>query len=86
MFINVLYRLQSVEESVQGNIGEDLLDDEGQLQEQLDTIPQLCRFKFEETARMLIAVMDPLLAAFQQYSQQQTSQQGMDPPLPNEIT
>lgn len=74
----MVFRLRSVEESVQGNLAEDLLGDEGQLQEQLDTIPQLCRYKFEETARMLIAVMDPLLQAFQQASQLQGTEQGAD--------
>ncbi|GMH42848.1 hypothetical protein BSKO_10767 [Bryopsis sp. KO-2023] len=67
-------RLQSVEDVVQNGITEDPLDDEGQLQEQLDSIPQLCRFKFEDTARILLNMLDPLLQAFQQPPQPQEKQ------------
>lgn len=40
---------------------EDPLDDEGKMQEQLDMLPPLCRFKYNETYEILVRVMDPLI-------------------------
>eukprot|EP00210_Caulerpa_lentillifera_P005833 g5577.t1 len=40
---------------------EDPLDDEGKMQEQLETLPALCRFKYNETFEILVRIMDPLM-------------------------
>jgi exportin-7 len=57
-------RLESVQAVVVGG-GEDPLDNEEQLQDQLDSLPYLCRFQYAETAEYLTSLTDPLIAAYQ---------------------
>ena len=47
---------------------EDPLDNEEQLQDQLDSLPYLCRFQYAETAEYLVGLTDPLVAAYQTFS------------------
>ena len=43
---------------------DDPLEEEEQLSEQLESLPQLCRFQYENTCRFLCSLFDPLLAAY----------------------
>lgn len=43
---------------------EDPLDDDGSLKEQLDRLPVLSRFKYSETATMIIEKFDPLMTQY----------------------
>lgn len=56
-------RLDSVAAAVAGN-GEDPLDNEEQVADQLDAIPFLCRFQYARTAEYLLRFLDPLVAAY----------------------
>jgi len=60
-------RLDSVAAAVKGG-GEDPLDNEEQVADQLDAIPFLCRFQYRATADFLLAFMDPLVAAYKEAS------------------
>lgn len=44
--------------------GEDPLENEEQLTDQMDALPFLCRFQYERTCLYLVALMDPLLLAY----------------------
>lgn len=58
-------RLDSVRAvAMQGGLAEDPLDNEDQLQDQLDSLPHLCRFQYEHTLKYLTNVMDPLLQTY----------------------
>jgi len=48
-----------------GGGGEDPLDNEEQLGDQLDALPFLCRFQYDATSAYLLALMDPVLVAYQ---------------------
>ena len=48
-----------------GGGGEDPLDNEEQLGDQLDALPFLCRFQYDATSAYLLALMDPVLGAYQ---------------------
>ncbi len=56
-------RLDSVAAAVAGG-GEDPLDNEEQVADQLDAIPFLCRFQYARTAEYLLQFLDPLVAAY----------------------
>lgn len=43
---------------------DDPLDDQEALQDQLDSLPCLCRFQYEETSERLCGLMDPLVVAY----------------------
>lgn len=58
-------RLESVRAVAQNGASEDPLDNEEQLQDQLDSLPYLCRFQYGETAEYLAGLTDPLIAAYQ---------------------
>jgi exportin-7 len=45
---------------------DDPLDDDGSLKEQLDRLPVLCRFKYAETAQLILNKFDPLLNKYRQ--------------------
>ena len=47
-----------------GNLTDDPLDNDEQLQEQLDSLPYLCRFQYEQTSKYLLSLLDPTLQAF----------------------
>lgn len=64
----VASRLDSVRAvAAGGGGGEDPLDSDEQLQDQLDSLPYLCRFQYAETAEYLTGLTDPLIAAYQGY-------------------
>lgn len=52
---------------------EDPLDNEEQLQEQLESLPYLCRFQYERMTTYLCSVLDPLLHQYRQVSSQATA-------------
>ena len=43
---------------------EDPLDNEEALQEQLESLPYLCRFQYERMTQYLCSVLDPLLTQY----------------------
>ena len=47
---------------------EDPLDNEEQLQDQLDSLPYLCRFQYERMSAYLCSVLDPLLKQYEALS------------------
>ena len=57
-------RIQSVPAVQSGQIEEDPLEEDSQLQEQLESIPHLCRFQYMDTSEYIIAMMDPLLEKY----------------------
>eukprot|EP00850_Spirogloea_muscicola_P007102 SM000035S13082 [mRNA] locus=s35:297618:305506:+ [translate_table: standard] len=57
-------RLDSVQAVLQNNITEDPLDNEEQLQDQLDSLPYLCRFQYEKTSKYIITLLEPILQAY----------------------
>ena len=72
MVAYVTSRLDSVPISLQDSSVEDPLDNEEQLQDQLDSLPYLCRFEYEKMSVYLCSVMDPLLAQYRQISSMAT--------------
>ena len=60
--------LSAVRAVVLQGAAEDPLDNEEQLQDQLDSLPYLCRFQYAETAEYLVGLTDPLVAAYQAFS------------------
>lgn len=60
-------RLELVALILQNPTIEDPLDDEEQLEEQLEQLPQLGRCKFTETSAFLLTAFDPLAQAFEKF-------------------
>lgn len=58
-------RLESVSLVLGNAMLEDLLDNEEQMAEQLDSLPFLCRFQYDKSAAYICALMDPMLDALQ---------------------
>lgn len=44
---------------------EDPLESEEQLQEQMDSLPYMCRFQYEYAVELIVGRMDPIVAAYQ---------------------
>ena len=61
-------RLDSVTAVARGDAEEDPLDDEERLQDQLESLPHLCRFKYESTVGFLLTHLDPAIAEFSRYA------------------
>lgn len=57
------YRLDSVQVVAQGGL-EDPLDKEEELQDQMDSLPYLCRFQYENTCTYITGLLDPTIKAF----------------------
>lgn len=60
-------RLDSVTAVIRGEADEDPLDDEERLQDQLESLPHLCRFKYSQTVTFLTQQLDPVIEQFTQY-------------------
>lgn len=56
-------RLESVRAVLEGG-GEDPLENEEQMTDQMDALPFLCRFQYDRTCTYLTSLMDPLMAAY----------------------
>lgn len=63
--VYVSSRLESVPAVLNMTVSEDPLDNQEHLQDQLDNLPYLFRFRYEETVEYLKSIMDPLV---QQYT------------------
>jgi exportin-7 len=61
-------RLDSVTAVARGEADEDPLDDEERLQDQLESLPHLCRFKYDATVSFLVTKLDPAIAEFTRYA------------------
>jgi len=48
---------------------DDPLEDEGSLKEQLDRLPVICRFQYEQVANIILAKFDPLLSQYREAMQ-----------------
>lgn len=48
--------------------GEDELDGDEHLTDQLDALPHLCRFQYSDTADFIVGLLDPRLAEYQQHA------------------
>ncbi|GAB4820934.1 hypothetical protein N2152v2_007980 [Parachlorella kessleri] len=59
-------RLDSVRAVAANGATEDPLDNDEQLQDQLDSLPYLCRFQYASTSEFLVGLMDPLITAYSQ--------------------
>lgn len=57
-------RLDSVAAVANSTTAEDPLDNEEQLQDQLESLPHLCRFRYESTVTFLTQLLDPAIAEF----------------------
>mmetsp|Transcript_26690 Transcript_26690/g.50766 ORF Transcript_26690/g.50766 Transcript_26690/m.50766 type:complete len:1056 (-) Transcript_26690:229-3396(-) len=69
-------RLDSVQAILAGNLPDDPLDNDEQLQDQLDSLPYLCRFQYESTSKYLLSLLDPTLSAYVEMARHQP---GTDP-------
>lgn len=58
-------RLQSVAAVAAGGTVEDPLDNQEHLNDQLDSLPQICRFQYPLTAEYICGLLDPRLAQYQ---------------------
>ena len=52
-----------------GSGSEDPLDSEEQLQDQMESLPYMCRLQYPRSAEFLIRLLDPLIAALQERMQ-----------------
>ncbi|CAL8462392.1 g1925 [Coccomyxa elongata] len=58
-------RLDSVRAVLANGIAEDPLESEEQLQEQMDSLPYMCRFQYEYAVELIVGRMDPIVVAYQ---------------------
>jgi len=61
-------RLDSVGAVLQNSLTEDPLENEEQLQDQLDSIPFLCRFQYDKSSAYLMMLGEPILKAYMNYA------------------
>jgi hypothetical protein len=59
------HRLDSVRVVLANGMTEDPLESEEQLQEQMDSLPYMCRFQYEYAVELIVGRMDPIVAAYQ---------------------
>ncbi|KAK9818400.1 hypothetical protein WJX72_012091 [[Myrmecia] bisecta] len=57
-------RLESVRAVLQNGLSDDPLDNEEQLQDQMDSLPYMCRFQYDQTSKFMCNLMDPILASY----------------------
>ncbi|CAK0751589.1 hypothetical protein CVIRNUC_002079 [Coccomyxa viridis] len=57
-------RLDSVRVVLSNGQMEDPLENEEQLQEQMDSLPYMCRFQYDQSVELLMGRMDPIIAAY----------------------
>mmetsp|Transcript_24027 Transcript_24027/g.60483 ORF Transcript_24027/g.60483 Transcript_24027/m.60483 type:complete len:1061 (+) Transcript_24027:348-3530(+) len=63
----VMSRLESVTTVLQNGTAEDPLDNEEQLQDQLDSLPYLCRFQYDKMSKYICSLMDPIIAMYTEW-------------------
>lgn len=66
-------RLDSVQAVLQNNIAEDPLDNEEHLQDQLDSLPYLCRFQYDKTSSYIVALLEPILQSYTEAGKMQAA-------------
>jgi exportin-7 len=57
----ILSKLQTARATLQAHPGEDPMENEEQLVDQLDSASPLCRYQYEQTAKFLLGLFDPAL-------------------------
>uniref|UniRef100_A0A061RU54 Ran-binding protein n=1 Tax=Tetraselmis sp. GSL018 TaxID=582737 RepID=A0A061RU54_9CHLO len=77
----VVSRLESVTAVLQNGVADDPLDNEEQLQDQMDSLPYLCRFQYEKMSKYICSIMDPILSAFSEWANVQADRD----PAPLEV-
>eukprot|EP00798_Chlamydomonas_sp_ICE-L_P019293 gene19293-25939_t len=70
-------RLESVGLVLQNNMLEDMLENEDQLTEQMDALPYLVRFQYDNSAAFIVRLMEPLCDSFSQAAKTACSAQQM---------
>lgn len=45
---------------------DEMLDSEEHLSDQLESLPYLCRFRYDESSRLITSLMDPLVAQYEE--------------------
>ena len=60
-----MVRLESVRTMMGANEGDDPLDNEEQLQDQMDSLPYMCRLQYSRSATYLSSLADPIISALQ---------------------
>ncbi|PTQ44852.1 hypothetical protein MARPO_0017s0001 [Marchantia polymorpha] len=71
-------RFDSVQAVVDKKISEDPLEHREQLQDQLDSLPYLCRFQYEKTSSYIIDRLEPVLEAYTNAGRFSTSKTSSD--------
>lgn len=69
------YRMECVRAVLQDGMMDDPLDNEGELQDQLDSLPHLFRFQYENTCLLVSNMMDPIIQKLQGWSTGQPGDQ-----------
>ena len=54
-------RMSLVEPTLRGEIDEDDLEVPDRIEEQLEQLPVLCRYQYEQTRNILLSNMDPMM-------------------------
>ena len=60
-------RLESVTAVLQNGVSDDPLDNDEQLQDQLDSLPYLCRFQYDKMSKYLCSLMDPIINLYSEW-------------------
>eukprot|EP00899_Mesostigma_viride_P004716 jgi/Mesvir1/14245/Mv09683-RA.1 len=69
--VYITSRLNSVQAVLANSSAEDPLENEEQLQDQLDSLPYLCRFQYEKTSEFITRLWEPLLSTYSEMAGQQ---------------
>eukprot|EP00951_Prasinocladus_malaysianus_P012227 scaffold91009_cov49-Prasinocladus_malaysianus.AAC.1 len=64
----ILSRLESVTAVLQNGASDDPLDNDEQLQDQLDSLPYLCRFQYDKMSKYICSLMDPVITAYSEWA------------------
>ena len=65
----VVSRLDSVGAVLQGQTTEDPLESDEQIADQMEALPQLCRFQYDKACDYLLGVLNPLVESYQAMGQ-----------------
>mmetsp|Transcript_25560 Transcript_25560/g.71479 ORF Transcript_25560/g.71479 Transcript_25560/m.71479 type:complete len:1067 (+) Transcript_25560:187-3387(+) len=63
----IVSRLESVTAVLQNGVSDDPLDNDEQLQDQLDSLPYLCRFQYDKMSKYLCSLMDPIINLYSEW-------------------
>lgn len=55
---------------------DEMLDSEEHLSDQLESLPYLCRFRYDESSRLITSLMDPLVAQYEEVRSRRGKERG----------